>query len=71
MAKVLFSDWELYKFCLWRNRVFRNHSSAYSLKGIIKSYFDVYSHTAEKILDRLVYLGYAEYIDEENIKINI
>lgn len=71
MANEFISDMELYKFCVWRNSTFRNDSSAYSLKGIIKSYFGVYGRKAEAIINRLISLGYAEYLESDDIKIKV
>lgn len=69
MAKKYISDLELFKFCIWRNSTFRNDSSANSLKGIIKSYFNIYGREAKAIINRLIHLGYAKYTDDDDIKI--
>ena len=69
MAKKYISDLELFKFCIWRNRMFRNDSSVYSLKGIIMSYFNICGRDARTIIKRLIHLGYAEYTDDDDIKI--
>lgn len=70
MANDFITDFELYKFCIWRNRTFRNDSSAYSLRGILKSYFCIHGRKAEALIKRLVTLGYAEFSGDD-IKIMI
>ena len=70
MGNRLIANSELMKFCLWKKRVFRNDSTVYSFRGILKAYFRVSGSKANKLIDRIITLGYAEYEyleDEEGL----
>lgn len=65
MGNRLIANSELMKFCLWRKRVFRNDSTVYSFRGILKAYFRVSGSKANKLIERIISLGYAEYVESE------
>ena len=65
MGNRLISDSELLEFCFWKKRVFRNDSTVYSFRGILKAYFRVSGSKANKLIDRIITLGYAEYLEDE------
>ena len=70
MGNKVIADGKLLEFCFWKKRVFRNDSTVYSFRGILKAYFRVSGSKANKLIDRIITLGYAEYEyleDEEGI----
>lgn len=67
MNNRFISDSELLRFCFWRNRIFRNDSSAHSLRGLLKSYFCIQGRKADALIKRLVSLGYAEFNEDDII----
>lgn len=70
MGNRVIADGELMKFCFWKKRVFWNDSTVYSFRGILKAYFRVSGSKANKLIDRIITLGYAEYEyleDEEGL----
>lgn len=70
MGNKVIADGKLLEFCFWKKRVFRNDSTVYSFRGILKAYFRVSGSKANKLIDRIITLGYAEYEyleDEEGL----
>lgn len=70
MGNKVIADGKLLGFCFWKKRVFRNDSTVYSFRGILKAYFRVSGSKANKLIDRIITLGYAEYEyleDEEGL----
>ena len=65
MGNKVIADGKLLEFCFWKKRVFRNDSTVYSFRGILKAYFRVSGSKANKLIERIISLGYAEYVESE------
>lgn len=65
MGNRLIANSELLEFCFWKKRVFRNDSTVYSFRGILKAYFRVSGSKANRLIERIISLGYAKYVESE------